>query len=167
MEEGSTAFCVLAPSSLVLNIWMLCWGTWFNENHWWWVNGWTGWSCGSFPTLTILQFYELKGQESKHWAGWCFWSCALTLYNSRQLSGNFLPQCVTFSKFSSNHVLFSATFKIYSVIVWCYDLCRDIKPHLRTSYSKLAIKKEKKIIVSPMTVVLKTGVLHLQVFLPS
>jgi len=32
------------------SVWMLCWGTWFSENHWWWVNGWTGWSCGSFPT---------------------------------------------------------------------------------------------------------------------
>ena len=39
------------------NIWTLCWGTWFNENYWWWVNGWTGWSCGSFPTLVILWFY--------------------------------------------------------------------------------------------------------------
>jgi len=40
------------------SIWMLCWGTWFSENHWWWVNGWTGWSCGSFPTLAILWFYD-------------------------------------------------------------------------------------------------------------
>ena len=40
------------------NVWVLCWGTWFNENHWWWVNGWTGWSCGSFPTLAILWFYD-------------------------------------------------------------------------------------------------------------
>jgi len=40
------------------SIWMLCWGTWFSENHWWWANGWTGWSCGSFPTLVILWFYE-------------------------------------------------------------------------------------------------------------
>ena len=39
------------------NIWMLCWGTWFSENHWWWANGWTGWSCGSFPNLVILWFY--------------------------------------------------------------------------------------------------------------
>jgi len=36
---------------------MLCWGTWFSDNHWWWVDGWTGWSCGSFPTLVILWFY--------------------------------------------------------------------------------------------------------------
>ena len=28
-----------------------------------WVNGWTGWSCGSFPTLVILWFYiSKKGQ---------------------------------------------------------------------------------------------------------
>jgi len=38
------------------SVWMLCWGTWFRENHWWWVNGWTGWSCWSFPTLAILWF---------------------------------------------------------------------------------------------------------------
>jgi len=25
-----------------------------SENRWWWANGWTGWSCGSFPTLAIL-----------------------------------------------------------------------------------------------------------------
>jgi len=34
------------------------WGTWFSENHWWWVNGWTGWSCGPPPTFAILWFYE-------------------------------------------------------------------------------------------------------------
>jgi len=38
------------------NVWTLCWGTWFNENYWWWVDGWTGWSRGSFPTLVILWF---------------------------------------------------------------------------------------------------------------
>jgi len=36
------------------NIWMLWWGTRFSEHHWWWVDGWTGWSCGFFPTLAIL-----------------------------------------------------------------------------------------------------------------
>ena len=36
------------------NVWTLCWVTRFSENYWWWVNGWTGWSCGSFPTLAIL-----------------------------------------------------------------------------------------------------------------
>jgi len=41
------------------SIWTLCWGTWFSENYWWWVDGWTGWSCGSFPTLVILWFYIL------------------------------------------------------------------------------------------------------------
>jgi len=40
------------------SIWMLCWETWFSENHWWRANGWTGWSCGSFPTLAILWFYD-------------------------------------------------------------------------------------------------------------
>jgi len=31
---------------------------WLNENDWWWVDGWTGWSCGSFPTLVTLWFYH-------------------------------------------------------------------------------------------------------------
>ena len=39
------------------NVWMLCWGTWFSEKYWWWVDGRTGWSCGSFPTFVILWFY--------------------------------------------------------------------------------------------------------------
>ena len=42
------------------SVWMLCWGTWFSENHWWRVNGWIGWSCGSFPTLVFLWFYDSK-----------------------------------------------------------------------------------------------------------
>jgi len=29
-----------------------------NMSHWWRANGWTGWSCGSFPTLAILWFYD-------------------------------------------------------------------------------------------------------------
>ena len=41
------------------SVWMLCWGTWFSENQCWRANGWTGWSCGSFPTLAILWFYVL------------------------------------------------------------------------------------------------------------
>jgi len=40
------------------SVWMLCWGTWFSENHWWRAHGWTGWSCGSFPTLAILWFND-------------------------------------------------------------------------------------------------------------
>lgn len=40
------------------NIWTLCWGTRFNENYWWWLDGWTGWSCGSFPILVILWFFQ-------------------------------------------------------------------------------------------------------------
>jgi len=43
------------------SVWMLCWGTWFSENHWWRANGWTGWSSGSFPTLVILWFYREEG----------------------------------------------------------------------------------------------------------
>ena len=42
------------------SVWMLCWGTWFSENHWWRVDGWTGWSCGSFPTLAIPWFYGVE-----------------------------------------------------------------------------------------------------------
>ena len=45
------------------NVWTLCWGTWFNENYWWWVDGWTGWSCGSFPILVILWFYEITNKK--------------------------------------------------------------------------------------------------------
>ena len=41
------------------SVWMLCWGIWFSENHWWKANGWTGWSCESFPALVILWFYSL------------------------------------------------------------------------------------------------------------
>ena len=45
------------PLQFIWNIWTLCWGTWFNEDYWWWVDGWTGWSCESFPTLVIVCFY--------------------------------------------------------------------------------------------------------------
>ena len=50
------------------SVWMLCWGMWFSGNHWWRANGWTGWSCGSFPTLAILW---LKGTLSRY-PCWCF-----------------------------------------------------------------------------------------------
>ena len=42
-------------------------GTWFSENQWWRANGWTGWSCESFPTLAILWFYDLLpvGRDGK------------------------------------------------------------------------------------------------------
>jgi len=46
------------PGRCSRNIWPLCWGTWFSETHWWRADGWTGWSCGSFPTLAILWFYD-------------------------------------------------------------------------------------------------------------
>jgi len=49
-------WCSHWPWRCSKSVWMLCWGTWFSENHWWWVDGWTGWSCGSFPTLVILWF---------------------------------------------------------------------------------------------------------------
>jgi len=47
-----------------MSVWMLCWGTWFSRNHWWRVNGWTGWSCGSFPTLAILWFSDSMKRQS-------------------------------------------------------------------------------------------------------
>jgi len=51
------------PHRCSRNVWTLCWGTRFSENRWWWVDGWTGWSCGSFPTLVILRFYDsMKGR---------------------------------------------------------------------------------------------------------
>jgi len=46
------------------SVWMLCWGTWFSENHWWRANGWIGWSCGSFPTFVILWFYDFTAHSS-------------------------------------------------------------------------------------------------------
>jgi len=49
--------CSHRPWWCLKSVWMLCWGTWFSGNHWWRANGWTGWSCGSFPTLAILWFY--------------------------------------------------------------------------------------------------------------
>ena len=49
------------------NVWTLRWGTCFSENHWWWVNVWTGWSCGSFPTFVILWSYD---QNHTLWYLW-------------------------------------------------------------------------------------------------
>jgi len=57
------------------SVWLLCWGTWFSENHWWWANGWTGWSCGSFPTLAILWFYDLVLDQNV-FSFWCTKSLA-------------------------------------------------------------------------------------------
>ena len=59
------------------SVWMLCWGTWFSKNHWWWVDGWTGWSCGSFPTLAILWFYDLR-------LNFCIFLCSKQLSYSEQ-----------------------------------------------------------------------------------
>jgi len=62
------------------NVWMLCWGTWFNEKYWWWVDSWTRWSCGSFPILMILQFYEhLSFLWSRFWP-WLKWHLVTHLY---------------------------------------------------------------------------------------
>jgi len=49
MWHGAVRGCILS----------LHFPSWFNENDWWWVDDWTGWSCGSFPTLVILCFYDL------------------------------------------------------------------------------------------------------------
>ena len=51
------------PWRCLRNVWTLCWGIWFSEKCWWWVDGWTGWSCGSFPTLVILWFYDFSYLE--------------------------------------------------------------------------------------------------------
>jgi len=51
------------------SVWTLCWGTWFSGNHWWRADGWTGWSCRSFPTLAILWFYASFSSCGK-----CFFS---------------------------------------------------------------------------------------------
>jgi len=42
------------------NVWTLYWGTWFSESYWSWVDGWTGWSCGSLPNLVTLWCYDSK-----------------------------------------------------------------------------------------------------------
>ena len=80
------------------NVWMLCWGTWFSEKCWWWVNNRTGWFCGSFPTLAILWFGRVIVQsftlslvslicKLQKWSGyyfesdyswgkrWAYWLC--------------------------------------------------------------------------------------------
>jgi len=64
------------------SVWMLCWGTWFSGNHWWRVNGWTGWSCGSFPTLAILWFYD---SMTRSVAANCSCSHALALLTAEAL----------------------------------------------------------------------------------
>jgi len=33
--------------------WHSCPGRWCSQHYWWWVDGCTGWSCGSFPTMMI------------------------------------------------------------------------------------------------------------------
>ena len=52
----------IVQSGTLLSTTSWSWRTWFSENHWWRTNGWTGWSCGSFPALAILWFYDsMKG----------------------------------------------------------------------------------------------------------
>jgi len=42
---------------------------WFYDSviwkYWWWVDGWTGWSWRSFPTLVILWFYGSSESPSR------------------------------------------------------------------------------------------------------
>jgi len=41
--------------------------------YWWWVSGWTGWSCVSFPTLVILWFSDsYVFNRTRPWA-WGHW----------------------------------------------------------------------------------------------
>jgi len=60
------------------SVWMLCWGTWFSKNHWWRVNGWTGWSCGSFPTCDLHQHLPLPCHLAKDVAAISFSSSTET-----------------------------------------------------------------------------------------
>ena len=43
------------------SVWMLCWGTWFSENHWWRVNEWLDWMIlwvfSNLSDSMILWFY--------------------------------------------------------------------------------------------------------------
>ena len=53
------------------SVWMLCWGTWFGENHWWTENEWLDWMIlWVFSNLVILWFYD--GMKSGN--GVNFWS---------------------------------------------------------------------------------------------
>jgi len=79
------------------NVWTLCWGMWFSENYWWWVDGWTGWSCGSFPTLMILWFYDSSPILP---AGVSF-SASHPVWIQEFLHLAFLPQKVTISSAKS------------------------------------------------------------------
>ena len=85
--------------SMIL-FWMLCWGTWFSENHWWRENGWTGWSCGSFPTLAMnLWFYD-------------FWYNILNSIYQHVVWIEFFSEenCVCACMHSFTYLLFSETF---------------------------------------------------------
>ena len=72
------------------SVWMLCWGTWFSGNHWWRANGWTGWSCGSFPTLAILWFYDYF-TASELVTLMAVESCIVCLFVSHSCNSLFLP----------------------------------------------------------------------------
>ena len=100
------------------NVWMLCWGTWFSENHWWRVNGWTGRSCGSFPTLAILWFYKLLC---------CEWQCCLQQGFGTMWSSGSLPTqtnhvilwfCGTFTMGKTLHQEFTTAFTMRSGRTW-------------------------------------------------
>ena len=43
------------------SVWILCWGTWFSENHWWRVNGLNWiilWVFSNLSDSMILWFYD-------------------------------------------------------------------------------------------------------------
>ena len=49
------------------SVWMLCWGTWFSENHWCRVNKWLDWMIlwvfSNLSDSMILQFYLYLGHS--------------------------------------------------------------------------------------------------------
>ena len=55
-------------------LYTLCWGTWFSESCWWWVDGWTGWSCLFQPwwfcdSMILWPGSGAVWRSFKHWSG--------------------------------------------------------------------------------------------------
>ena len=58
------------------NVWMLFWETWFSENHWWWVNGWTWMILCVFSNLSdsMILWPVVRDQVQCSNGVWYFWS---------------------------------------------------------------------------------------------
>jgi len=108
------------PWRYLRNVWMLCWGTWFSENYGWWVDGWTGWSCGSFPTLVILWFDDTVGFLGQEGA----------LQSHVQLSIHRYPQ-VPFSKTE----LYAYNSSLYRLWEWPWPRCKTHENIIPTTFS--------------------------------